>query len=712
MHFIAPRLVVAITLTTLASIATAQDPPPRFVLKPPLFDITVQDLPGVLAAFEKAHCGKLLAEPDAAQAFATASDRLRAKIRRWQHAADALAASQNDPIDWERRLRGRLYALDWRTIRSASMSARLPDDAPQPVQITLALEPVPAAEDALGKQFDELARQVWSHLDPDGAAAKAVPQQIDGYPARVLPPKRSGSAEADGAWYLRLPGQFVAGTGEPRNAGSCAKTTTAATAGFRTSIDLLRYVGMLAEVFGATDPAQHVLQAIGLGECRSITWRIAPAGDLMLDEIAIDCPKFDGLLGALVHAAAPLVDQPLPEQGLLQIRCTFDVRELVAAIDELLRLAEQPTLTEAGLVEDIDKAWSGGLALAVARPPAGTPVPRLYVSAGIVDGEALGRLLARLDALEWIAKKPIELEGQQCTQLRLANLPPAVQPTFCVRNGVLHLAESGVSLRALLKAAAGGTPKALDIGDAPRPPGKGAVLPGFDLRFDGAAIHAALTEVWMPLWALTTNQNTSASKPLLQLAEMPDRDSVLPHLARGRGVLRQRPDGVTLAMSGTFGGPELQVLVTTFGPLLSGPMTSSWQWEADSVLLQVANDRLTRIHAAIVAFAKDKGRRPASLGELVAAGAITPDALLLPDDELAEKVMHEGKEVAKSSFRYYEKPLHATPRGEDSELHLVTIATLGWMRAAVTPAGEVIEGYGEFATKSIAEIESGGRGGK
>lgn len=709
MLFIVPRLVVVITLATLPRIANAQDPPQRFVPKPPVFDIAVQDLPGVLAALEKAHCGRLLAEPDAAQSFATAADRLGERIRRWWHAVDALAAAQSAPLDWERRLRRRLYALDWRTIHSASMAARLPDDAMRPVQITMTLDPVPGAEAGLAQQFDALAEQVWAHLDADGAAAKAVPQQIAGNPARVLPPKQRESSEADGAWYLHLPGQFAAGTGDPQNAGTCARTTAVANPGFRTSLDLPRYVSMLAEVFGAPEPILRGLQALGLAECRSIAWRIAPAGDLILDEIAIDCPKFEGLLGALVHAAAPLVDQPLPEQGLLQIRCTFDVRELVGAIDALLRLAEQPTLAEAGLVEDLDKAWSGGLALAVARPPGGTPVPRLYASFGVVDEDALGRLLARLEALPWITEKAIELEGQPCTQLRLADLPPAVQPTFCVRDGALHLAESGVSLRALLKAAAGGAPKALDVGDAPRPPGKGAVLPGFELRFDGAAIHAALTDIWLPLWELTTRRDTASAKPLLQFGEMPDRDSVLPHLVRGRGVLRQRPDGVTLAMTGTFGGPELQMLVTTFGPLLSGPMTSSWQWETNSLLLQVANDRLARIHASIDTFTKDKGRRPASLGELVAAGAIAADVLLLPDDELAEKVVYDGKEVAKSSFRYYEHPLHAAPRGEDAELHLVTIATLGWMRAAITPNGEVVEGYGEFASKTIAEIEQGSR---
>ena len=492
-------------------------------------------------------------------------------------------------------------------------------------------------------------------------------------------------------WLLHLPGQFAIGTGPPAQSGGC-KPARAVAPGVSLEIDIRAYLEFMQQFTGDMGMAP-VMQALGIDQIGMFAWRLFPAGELLQDDLSLELKgPVGGMLGALLEGMAPLPDQPLPDGAMLQLRCAFDVALLARAVDQLLETNQMPTLAGLGLVEDLRKAWSGGVSLAIVRPAQGAFVPRLYASFGIVDQEALDRLLARLHAHPGLETKDITYEGTPSVQLRLDGMPSALQPSYCVKDGTIHFAESGLSLRALLKSPG---PPNLDVGKAPRPGGSGPLQPAFEVRFDGAAIHAAIHEVWMPLAAKVELLDTG-TRSLVPTAEMPDPEVVTPHLRRGRGVLRRTDDRLVLSMSGTAGGPELHALLVAFGPFLSAGMTSSWDWASDSLACELARTQIVQVHAAIAAFEKRAGKRPASLGELLAAGDLKDASLLLvEDDESAEPVVHEGKQLGKSSFRYHPGGAKIQPQGEEVVALLVTTKSMGWRWLAVDAAGTVHEGYSE-----------------
>ena len=222
----------------------------------------------------------------------------------------------------------------------------------------------------------------------------------------------------------------------------------------------------------------------------------------------------------------------------------------------------------------------------------------------------------------------------------------------------------------------------------------------------GLAVGAGY--LWLPLLEKAMGSSVSDRRPLVPLDEMPEPDVVAPMLTKGRGVLRQQPDRLVLSMAGTVGGPELLALLTVFGPVLSAEATRSWKWQADMLAQQIASHALAKIHAAIESFTRKQGKRPASLAELLTSGELaSASTLLVPGDEFAEPVLHDGKEFGKSSFRYYRDGLEVSPQGEKVTVHLITIAALRWQRLCLARDGTRIDGYGDFAQKTIAEIEQG-----
>ncbi|HEX5053384.1 MAG TPA: hypothetical protein VFZ65_16525 [Planctomycetota bacterium] len=692
--------VISCALTAVG----AQEQRVRFVPTAPMVRMAVHDLPALLAALPGTRFGQLFAEADVADAFA-AGQRVYAERREhWARAFDALSALAPDSLTVEDLAEREGLALDWRELHSGAIVASRPEGAQMfEIQATCLLEPIAAAEPGWTQHFEALAEKVAKMADPHAAAGPA--QSIDGFPAFVIGPGERRQEQdfggVPGTWLLHVPGQFGGGSGVPADAGHCRPCADPAP-GLVLELDVLSYARMILRVVGESE-FSSIIEALGFDGVGLLSWHVHPAGDLLQEDLALEFdarPK--GVLGALVDGMAPLVEQPVPEQTMLQIRCGFDVRALLRAIGTPLEQAGMPAL--ASFEEDLDKACTGGIAFAIARPAPGGLVPRLFASIGIADETALARVLAKLLADAEIKTKEVTYEGQPCVQLRIDGLPAGLQPCYCVHRGVLHFAESGQSLRALLKAAAAGAPPALDVGDAPRPEGAGAMLPGFDLRFDGAAIHSTMQELWLPLWTKLMGDDVS-TKPLVPLEDMPPVRVVTGHLTKGRGVLRRQPKRLVLSMSGTAGGPELHALLTLYGPLLSGSMTSSWHWRAQQFEEALARAELAKIHAAIVAFTQRTGAAPRSLGELLAGPEITDKGLLLVEgDDLAEPVLHDGVEVAKTSFRYYPEGIKVSPQGEEVTVQLIMIKALAWQRLAADKDGTVHEGYGDFATRTIDEL--------
>ena len=82
----------------------------------------------------------------------------------------------------------------------------------------------------------------------------------------------------------------------------------------------------------------------------------------------------------------------------------------------------------------------------------------------------LGQYLA-----DSLPTKRVRYSGIECTVLKIPDMPNGIQPAFCRVDGMLHLAESALSLRALLKVQDKVT-VAMDVGDAPLPLVAGDVL--------------------------------------------------------------------------------------------------------------------------------------------------------------------------------------------------------------------------------------------
>lgn len=713
---------ILLASATLAGLASAQEGPVRFQPKPGPIRLACDDLPGLCAALQNGPLGRLCAEPDTQAAIEQGLRGWLAPAQEWLRLLDRLTELQPGAASLDDLLVAEFYRTDWRAWRSIDLCAIAEAGRESLPRTVLMLEATAAAAPGLLDRYNALAKRLRQEPALLGHLTLAPAQAVLGQPGLVFvhgdhgepntpgddPPAATGVGPGEAPaniayWLAAAPGQFVGGNGDPAESGTFAPTTPT-TPGLHLAFDLRWYFHLMLGLFG-NDPSeriQRVENALGTGHVQDLRWRLHAQDGLLAEELRLksDGPP-SGLLAALVLGMAPPPEQPLPERTLLQLRCSFDVPKLVEGIDSLLQLAELPTLTELDLVSDLRSAFPGGVALGVARPAPGSLVPRLYLSLGIGDQAAAERLLARLQELLDLETRSLELDGRPCTQLRLDGLPAALQPTWAFDHSVLHVAESGLSLRALWKA------KGRPFGDlkAPRPIGKGA-LPGFELQWHAGEIHAALAEIWLPLYEKTVLGNdNAAAKGTVPTADMPEARLVLEHLGLGRGVLRRDGHDLVLAMLGPTGGPEMQALISAWGPMISGQLADQWRWLRSNTEQELGKAQLAKVHQALVAFEKRTGKRPVTLGELVQGGDLgDASLLLLPGDTQAEPVLHDGKEVAKSSFRYFANGVEVTPEGDKVQAVLIALRGTDWRRLAMDREGTVHEGWGEFAQGTVDEL--------
>jgi hypothetical protein len=323
----------------------------------------------------------------------------------------------------------------------------------------------------------------------------------------------------------------------------------------------------------------------------------------------------------------------------------------------------------------------------------------MYLTMRIADAAALERLLAKL-LPAGLPRKEVTYEGTACTVLTPPGMPQAIQPTFCRRDGLLHVAESPLSMRAFLKAQKEGV-VAMDTGSAPLPQGPGEVQPGFDLRCDEVAMYRAFREVWLPLYSLSLAAAGpgNSTPPLLRREEMPEVDVVAKHLGKSRGMLRKVEQRFVIQHLGALGGPELAALAMTWGPILSGFFHHDWS--IDDLENQIARKKLEDVWPVLEAWKKDKGSWPGRLGDLFANRKLAADALLLPGDEGAEPVELAAGDDRKirSSFRYFPEPVKA---GEgEGRMLLIAIAGRSYRRAMLGDDGSLPDVWGEDSLKPI-----------
>ncbi len=721
-----PAATFAAVLPLASAGAVLAQTAESFVAKAPIVRIAVHDLPGLREAIAANPLGRLLALPEVASAVAIGLHNDAAPVAKWTRLAESLLRIDPVGCDFDTRVELALRQIGWADAhtfvasvsRVAAAEAENAEDAsglPQFGQ-SFVVVPTPAARDRAAARLAQLEVDLRRHV-PRGSKLAADQTAFGGPALRLEPGGEVDEVDlhfgisAEPSWLITRPGLIVVGKGAPDAAGEFAPRR-AEPPRVEFSVDIRGYFRTLGPyaIFAmrgaeSEDPAQAFLAATGFDKVGLLRVSFTPHAEGLREDVALELTgRPGGMLGALLQGMAPLPPQPLPEGALLQLRGGVDVEALARSVDVLLEQAELDTLSQLDLIGDLRRAWTGGFALAIGRPAKGAVVPRLYASFGIVDETALQRLLARLRAHPGLEVKERDVDGVPCVQLVLPDLPQGLQPAYALVDGTVHFAESFASLRALLQAKRDGAPPALDVGDAPRAEGPGAPLPGFDLRYDNAAIYAALREVWLPL--ADTVAIVDDVKALVPLDEMPEAESLSGHLGRGRAVLRVQPDRLTLSMLGACGGPDGHAFAAAYPALLSTWFTQSWRWSTDNLHSKLTQVHLRLVHKALKAYEKRTGAAATSLADLVGSPELPDGSVLqLAGDEAAEPVLRDGTEVARSSFRYYPQGLDVTPEGETIKARLIAVKASGWWRALLDMDGNVHSGWGEFAEQTLDAIE-------
>lgn len=673
-----------------------QDGPPTFVPKAEaMVAIEADDIPALLQQFPNTAVGRLYADPEVTTAFGTGL----ARYRQLAAANDALyAAAEAAGLMHAGHLHRKVFRwLDPHDLQRAALMALLPGEG-QVVPNTVALiAPVPKASGRLSRLFDEYAKSLarCPELVP-------VPEgKVLGFAGHVFTnkvedtPDRFPRFESQGFWLVNLPGLFAGGEGLPEHSGAIGPAPKSTGPHISLAMNLKAYVEMFAGMGGGM-PASF--KALGFDELERLQWRVSFLGERILDEIAVDVGETPaGLVGALLRGNATPPAQPLPTGAIAQLRVAIDLPLL---LDSLKTLSDGELALPEEIQKDLLATCDGGLAIGIAAPAPGGVVPRLFLSLRIADDKALDRLLGKLTQSGLQAKENT-YEGVPCTVLRADGMPAALQPTFCRIDGMLHVAESGLSMRALMKALKAGS-EGIDVAGVPLPEGPGEILPNLELRCDDAALYRAFREVWLPLYAATASDPTH--RPLLVAADMPEAAVVTPLLGRSRGVLRRDGRRWVLQQVGPLGGVALAALAMTWGPIVSGSF--HYDYETEQIAKQIAKQKLETIAEAIAACQKDKGKRPATLGELFVAAKLADDALLVPGDVLAEEFALPGDDGRKvrSSFRYFPDAVTIDLNGNETKVVLIAIAPCSWGRPVLTADGDMPEAWGEFCKKPIGEF--------
>ncbi len=681
-----------IVTALLASLVPAQNGAPTFLPKPHLLRLCAEDVPKLLTLLPQTTVGKLLAEPEVAAAFASGLANYRALAAD----RDALFAHvQTTPMELDAWLLAMLPStigmnalreLELADMQRLEFSGLLPEDGESPgmPRMTLTMACKPRAEGRWTAIFDAHARRIagsaiWQ-TDPEAKFA--------GFPAVAFHAANSDNEQDPdaGGWSVHLPGTFAIGTTTPDRCGTHGDAPNRPDAQILGELDSGAYVAMFQRLMGAAPPE---FRALGLDGLKQLRWRLRFVGSQILDEFEVELgDEPSGVIGALLTGKAKLPPQALPAGALAQLRCTIDVGLLVTALEGVIGNELPEAITKVAR-----KALTGGLALGVSAPAKGSLNPRIYLSLGIADEAAFDSLLAMLP--KDIAQKQVTYEGTPCTVLTIEGMPSVFQPAFYRRDGLLHVAMSGLSLRAFVKAQSADV-VAMDVGDAPVPEGLGELLPNVDVRWDERALYETYHQIWLPLLKLAPD----LGKVMLPIDAMPSPEAVASFLGKGRGVLRRHDKTFTLQQLGGLGGVELAAIAMTWGPVLSGLFHADHMHE--ELQRQFAMHQLTAVWPAFEAFHKANQRWPKDLGELLIAQKLPADALYIPGSAMTDEVpMPAGMAPGRSSYRYFPQPLALTVNGVDVRVLLIALAPQRYNRPMLAELGMIPDCYGEQSTQPI-----------
>lgn len=687
------RRLACSLLPLLPTTALAQNGPPTFVVREDaVVFLHLDDVPGLMASLEKTSLGRLLADPDTAAAFQLGAERLRTMRRRTTLLARAARAEQLQLDAWYRNeLADDLFweilqQLEPGDVRSAGVGGV---SAGGGFRLSTAgyLRVHPRAEGRCTRLFDHAAAE----LRKDANLVALEGTKFEGFPVHAFTPSDSDTQGLPpgyarlGPWMMHVPGTFAFGEGSPEQCGRLA-SAPAAPPGVGLRLDLAGYVQQFTGQ-GMALPVEF--QIFGLDKIASFAWTGRFEDGHVLDTMALsfaDAPS--GLLPCLWSGKAPLPKQALPDGGLMQLRLSIDVPELIRTLGQLV-----PGGLPAPLADGLQKVLAGGVALAVVAPAQGGYIPRLYATLDLADAAALAPLLQFVLPGDQKSRQ-ITYDGVVCTALQFENLPPGLQPTWCVLDGRLHLAETPQSLRAFLKAQKGDG-DGIDTSNAPslaKPTGE--LVPGFELRADLGAVYRSFHQTWLPLYELLPWRVNSGQSPLVTRNELPDPDDLAPLLGTVRGELRRTGNEVRLQCLGPLGGPFAAAFALTYGPILSESIHRDYATELYDQ--ELSKRRLETLWTALQAFQQQHQRWPRHLAELVVDRKLAPDALLVPGDDQAELVpMPAGTSgEVRSSFTFHPDGETMAVNGQDQKVLLSRKQARYGGRIVLSLDGTIGEVYG------------------
>lgn len=664
--------------------------------------LRVDGLDELFAALPATHVGRLLGEPVAQAALQRGLARYRDQVRRRNALLAPIRPALATQLVWLQRSIAEKEAwrfwqeVAWPDLRSVELAFTIHAGPSQPERHVLSFTCTPRAEGRLTAGFERLA----SELRQSGVWRPADDEKIAGVPGHVLRGPPSALREFDreppdpgSLWLLHTPGQFALASGEPAP-GSLVAQPTPKPAGASLEFDVPALLQVSAGDDGAVDP---VAKALGLDVIRRIGWSARIAGELLLDEVEIASLQAPaGLIGSILTGTADLPAQALPKGALLQLRVAADLGHLLPILDALsLQLPPE-------VVARVLPHLTGGIALGVAAPATGGLIPRLYATLGLRSADAVASALAELVPATLLGR-PVTFSGVRCTTLKLPNVPAGLQPAFAVHGDRLWIAETPRSLRDLLAAQADGA-AAMDVSDAPLPPGDGEPLPTFDLRFDESAIYRTFYDVWLPLYAMTTATQPGL-QALLERADLPTPDEAALHLGRTRGVLRRRADHHVVQHLGRLGGPLLCGCAMTWGPMASASLAEPWLYE--SMRQALARMQLEAAWTALSKWKDQHGSFPPDLGALVKVGMLQPEQLLVPEDPAPDVLKLDDGRIVRSSYRYFRDPVAVHAAEGSGRILLIGIEVMHtpyFQRPMLADDGTLPQVWGNTGTKPIAEF--------
>lgn len=610
--------------------------------------LRLSDPAGIAKAYQPSALGAMTQDGEVREALAA----ILQQLQQGNAAHDQLraAARKLSLLRAEEMLQDSLLQLDPADVLTVELVALLDKTEASHMPQTLGLlAPQPRAEGRIAG----ICQQLCEEMARGRNSVRAGEQKVGGYPADIYGPREQAEEQSYlPEWYgrfgvLHLPGQFVYGTGDMAMLGTFGARPRQQP---QPGIDFaVRFANIPSEA--------NEVAAYGIDDKGDMTMALRFVGPLLQGDFGIDCLPA-GLLLALVSGEAKRIRQPLGDVGLLQLHASLGV-------DAVGRLVEQFTRM-IGINADVSAqlaAFDGGLALGITAPPPGSLIPRVFLSLSLKDPQAFADLLQSIpqtkDGPKLEARK---LADHDCTLVRLPDVPAALQPSFCVVDGTLHIAESPQSLTVLLRAvddpaAAGG------IAEAPLPQGDGELLASFDLRYDFAAIYRCYHKLWMtPLRLLLLAEAGSSFMPLpalLPLAEaevMPSPELVAQHLRPGRAVLRRSGNRLIYQESSPLGGPVLTPLMAAYTIVITSRFGNSSNYQLRDLENRIEKHLLEQLASALQKFQSNNGRPAKDLAELATAGLLGEDSLVFPGDASPEQFPftdRDGKAaVLKSSFAY------------------------------------------------------------